>query len=176
MSGGAHSLTLVAEGPTFDWPIVLRRNDNGAQARICVDVTPLIGPSARSVANQRLSIDGQTGSTCVEMAGVDKTVVVHLSGDLPVEGDFKGPIGLVVETGCRYAGSLTYPEPVEIGFGVERLGSSSVTYRLGVFAKGAPDAAAEGHFTHVYVGREGRRPAPLPPAWRGKLEAILIQG
>jgi acyl-CoA thioester hydrolase len=84
------------------------------------------------------------------------------------------PIGLVVETGCRYAASLTYPEPVEIGLGVERLGTSSVTYRLGVFAKGAESAAAEGHFTHVYVDRESRRPAALPPAWRAKLETIKL--
>ena len=84
------------------------------------------------------------------------------------------PIGLVVETGCRYAGALTYPEPVEIGLGVERLGGSSVTYRLGVFAKGATEAAAEGRFTHVYVGRESRRPVPLPDAWRAKLETIRL--
>lgn len=87
------------------------------------------------------------------------------------------PIGLVVETGCRYAGSLAYPEPVEIGLGVERLGGSSVTYRLGVFAKDAAEAAAEGHFTHVYVGRESRRPVSLPEAWRAKLETIgLLAG
>jgi acyl-CoA thioester hydrolase len=86
------------------------------------------------------------------------------------------PIGLVVETGCRYAAPLTYPEPVEIGLGVERLGNSSVTYRIGVFAKGADEAAAEGHFTHVYVGRESRRPAPLPDAWRTKLETIRLGG
>jgi acyl-CoA thioester hydrolase len=86
------------------------------------------------------------------------------------------PIGLVVETGCRYAGSLTYPEPVEIGLGVERLGGSSVTYRLGVFARGAEEAAAEGHFTHVYVGRGSRRPVALPEAWRAKLEAIRLGG
>jgi acyl-CoA thioester hydrolase len=86
------------------------------------------------------------------------------------------PIGLVVETRCRYAGSLTYPEPVEIGLGVERLGGSSVTYRLGVFARGAEAAAAEGHFTHVYVGRESRRPVALPEAWRAKLEAIRLGG
>ena len=84
------------------------------------------------------------------------------------------PIGLVVETGCRYADSLAYPEPVEIGLGVERLGDSSVTYRLGVFAKGAEHAAAEGHFTHVYVGRESRRPVALPEAWRAKLDAIRL--
>lgn len=86
------------------------------------------------------------------------------------------PIGLVVETGCLYAGSLAYPEPVEIGLGVERLGGSSVTYRLGVFARGAAEAAAEGLFTHVYVGRESRRPVPLPEAWRAKLETIKLGG
>lgn len=85
------------------------------------------------------------------------------------------PIGLVVETGCRYAAPLTYPEPVEIGLGVERLGGSSVTYGLGVFAKGAEAPAAEGRFTHVYVDRESRRPALLPPAWRAGLESIRIR-
>ena len=85
------------------------------------------------------------------------------------------PIGLVVETGCRYADSITYPEPVELGLGVERLGNSSVTYRLGIFVKGEDEAAAEGHFTHVYVGRDSRRPMALPAAWRARLEAIRIR-
>lgn len=82
------------------------------------------------------------------------------------------PIGLVVETGCRYAAPLSYPEPVEVGLAVERLGTSSVTYRLGVFARGAEQAAAEGHFTHVYVNRATRRPVPLPEDWRHKLQQI----
>ena len=58
--------------------------------------------------------------------------------------------------------------------GVERLGHSSVRYRLGVFAKGAVEPAAEGHFIHVYVGRETRRPAALPSAWRAAFERIMI--
>ena len=82
------------------------------------------------------------------------------------------PIGLVVETGCRYAAPLSYPEPVEVGLAVERVGTSSVRYRIGVFAKGAADAAAEGHFVHVYVGRESRRPVALPEAWRDAFEGI----
>jgi acyl-CoA thioester hydrolase len=86
------------------------------------------------------------------------------------------PIGLVVETGCRYAAPLTYPEPVEIGLAVERLGTSSVTYRLGIFARGAAAAAAEGHFTHVYVDRASRRSVPLPAPWRAKLETIQMGG
>ena len=82
------------------------------------------------------------------------------------------PIGLVVETGCRYFAPLSYPGDVEVGLAVERLGSSSVTYRLGVFAKDHEDPAAEGHFTHVYVDRAGRRPTALPDAWRRKLETL----
>jgi acyl-CoA thioester hydrolase len=86
------------------------------------------------------------------------------------------PIGLVVETGCRYARPLAYPQPVEVGLAVERLGRSSVRSRLGVFAKGAEDAAAEGYFVHVYVGRESRRPVEVPEAWRGRLAALCLPG
>ena len=82
------------------------------------------------------------------------------------------PIGLVVETGCRYFAPLEYPGSVEIHLGVENLGSSSVTYRLGVFAPGAEKPAAEGYFTHVYVDRASRRPVALPDVWRTKLENI----
>ena len=96
------------------------------------------------------------------------------SGLLDIEkGD---PIGLVVETGCRYAMPLAFPEAVEIGLGVERLGTSSVTFRLGVFAQGSDAPAAEGHFTHVYVDRAGRRPAPLPGEWRDRLAGIQLGG
>ena len=84
------------------------------------------------------------------------------------------PIGLVVETGCRYRRPLSFPEPVEVGLAVERLGTSSVRYRLGVFAKGSGEPAAEGHFVHVYVDRETRRPVPLPEEWREKLAALIL--
>jgi acyl-CoA thioester hydrolase len=81
-------------------------------------------------------------------------------------------IGLVVETGCRYFAPLSFPGDVEVGIAIEKLGSSSVTYRLGVFAIGADSPAAEGHFTHVAVRRESRRPVPLPEQWRSALEAL----
>lgn len=82
------------------------------------------------------------------------------------------PIGLVVETGCRYARSIAYPEIVEIGLAVEHVGNSSVRYRLGVFRKGEPEPAAEGLFVHVYVDRANRRPVRLDEAWRRAFERI----
>ena len=87
------------------------------------------------------------------------------------EGD---PIGLVVETGCRYARPLSFPEPVEIGLAVDRIGKSSISYVLGVFAKNESEAAAEGRFTHVYVGRATRRPVEIPTSWRHELEALIV--
>ena len=82
------------------------------------------------------------------------------------------PIGLVVETGCRYARPLAYPESVDLGLAVDHVGKSSVRYSLGVFAKDENEAAAEGHFVHVYVGRESRKPVELPAAWRQAFESI----
>jgi acyl-CoA thioester hydrolase len=82
------------------------------------------------------------------------------------------PIGLVVETGCAYFAPLSFPGDVEVGIAVEKLGSSSVTYHIGIFAAGSSTPSAQGRFTHAYVDRESRRPAPLPDSWRAKLETL----
>jgi acyl-CoA thioester hydrolase len=71
-------------------------------------------------------------------------------------------IGLVVETHCNFFASLAFPEPVEAGLAVARVGSSSLRYDVGIFAVGADETAARGHFVHVYVDRRSRRPVPLP--------------
>lgn len=81
-------------------------------------------------------------------------------------------IGLVVATSCTYFAPLSFPDDVEIGLAVETVGSSSVTYRIGVFGAGDALASAQGRFTHVYVDREQRRPVPLPAHWRESLAAL----
>ena len=83
------------------------------------------------------------------------------------------PIALVVETGCSFFESLAFPEPVEVGLAVARLGTSSIRYRIGVFAQRAESAAAAGEFVHVVVDRETRRPVQIPADWRAKLETLL---
>jgi len=78
-------------------------------------------------------------------------------------------LGVVAESGCRYLAELRFPEPLFVGLAVTRLGNSSVTYRLGVFAEGRP-VAAVGHWVHVYVDRASRKPVPIPDAIRSLLE------
>lgn len=73
-------------------------------------------------------------------------------------------IGLVVETHCNYFESLAYPQALEAGVRVAHLGRSSVRYEVGIFAAGAPLAAACGHFVHVYVDRASQRPVAALPA------------
>jgi acyl-CoA thioester hydrolase len=82
------------------------------------------------------------------------------------------PIGLVVETSCSYAAPLAFPQDVEVGLVVAGLGRSSIRYRLGIFAVGEDQAAAQGEFVHVVVDRTSRRPVEIPPEWRSRLEAI----
>lgn len=81
-------------------------------------------------------------------------------------------IGLVVETRCSYFSQLAFPQQVEAGLRVGRIGSSSVRYEIGLFGAGAAQASAQGHFIHVYVDRATRRPAPLGAAQRNALERI----
>lgn len=94
-----------------------------------------------------------------------------------VESGFLEPatsevVGLVVETGCTYFESVAFPEVVEAAIAVERLGTSSVTYRIGIFRQGGEQAAAQGRFTHVYVQRAEQKPVPIPDALRAAMAAI----
>jgi acyl-CoA thioester hydrolase len=80
-------------------------------------------------------------------------------------------IGLVVETSCQYFAELRFPELVTAGIALEKLGTSSVVYRLALFGKDESPAAA-GRFVHVYVDRATRRPVPIPPAIRAALDLL----
>jgi acyl-CoA thioester hydrolase len=83
-------------------------------------------------------------------------------GALDIHG---GPtIGLVVETHCNYFAPLAFPQDVVAALRVAHVGSASVRYEIGLFAPGSDQAAAQGHFVHVYVDRDTRRPTALPPA------------
>jgi acyl-CoA thioester hydrolase len=81
-------------------------------------------------------------------------------------------IGVVVETSCRYFTELRFPEVVTAGIGLERLGSSSVVYRLALFGSGAEEPAAVGRFVHVYVDAQSRRPVTVPDEVHKALRAL----
>jgi acyl-CoA thioester hydrolase len=108
----------------------------------------------------------------VYYAYFDTVVNEHLirEGGLDIAAD--PCIGLVVETTCRYYRSLSFPDVVDAGLRVERLGTSSVTYAIGLFRAGDDEAAASGRFVHVWVDRATQRPAPLPARIRAVLEAL----
>ncbi len=91
------------------------------------------------------------------------------SGALSVPG---GPvIGVVAETACRYFAAVGFPETVETGLSVARIGRSAVTYRLALWGAAA-EAAAVCRYVHVYVDAATRRPAPLPQPLRAALESV----
>lgn len=81
-------------------------------------------------------------------------------------------IGVVVNSGCTYRKPVAYPQTLEAGLRVDRLGNSSVQYGLAIFAEGDQDACAFGHFVHVFVHRKTNLPVPIPPDIRIALERI----
>ena len=81
-------------------------------------------------------------------------------------------IGLVVESGCTYFESVAFPDQLEAGIAVAHLGRSSVRYRIGIFKAGVDQAAAQGHFVHVYVDRATQRPVEIPSKTRVMLSEL----
>jgi acyl-CoA thioester hydrolase len=104
----------------------------------------------------------------------DTAVNEHLicEGGLDIQGGAE--VGLVVETTCRFHRPLTFPEVLDVGLCVARLGTSSVIYEIGIFRRGDDAPAATGRFVHVWVDRATTRPVSVP----GRIRAALapLQG
>ena len=106
----------------------------------------------------------------------DTVVNEHLisAGGLDIVSD--PVVGYVVETQCSYRKPLAFPEAIEAGMRVVKLGTSSVTYEIGIFRQGDDDASATGRFVHVWVDRATQRSAPIPPKIRAALEPLVVAG
>ena len=96
--------------------------------------------------------------------------LIDMAGLVPGQSE---EIGLVVETNCRFLAEISFPETIEAGIFVSKLGNSSVVYQIGLFKEGKADPAALGHFVHVYVNRQTRRPVTMPERVRDALHPLL---
>ena len=103
----------------------------------------------------------------------DTAVNEHLvrAGVLDIEKS--KTIGVVVETACRFHKALCFPDAIEAGLRVSKLGNSSVKYEIGLFRQGEDEPSASGHFVHVWVDRATRRPASVPKKVRAALELLV---
>lgn len=81
-------------------------------------------------------------------------------------------IGLVVETRCNYFDPISFPDEITSGIRVEKIGKSSVRYGIGLFKRDDINAAAQGHFVHVYVDRFTKKPVPISPEMKAVLNDI----
>ena len=102
----------------------------------------------------------------------DTVVNAHLIDQGVLDIHAGETIGLVIETQCNYFASVAFPQTVEAGLRVARIGKSSVRYEVGLFIQGEELTAAKGHFVHVYVDRANRRPTALPAPLQSVLEAL----
>lgn len=86
----------------------------------------------------------------------------------------KNPVGMVVETGCRFHAEIAFPDVLDVGVRVRKLGNSAVTYEVGIFKQGRDAVSATGHFVHVYVRPGEMKPVPIPDHVRTELERLLV--
>jgi len=102
----------------------------------------------------------------------DSAVNAYLieAGGLDIHGG--EVVGFVVSSSCDYFASIAFPDAIDIGLRVGKLGNSSVQYELAVFKAGEEEACAAGRFVHVFVDRASNRPVPIPPALRSALARL----
>lgn len=103
----------------------------------------------------------------------DTVVNKHLVDEAELDPETTPVVGLVVETRCQFKKELAFPEVIDAGMRVKRLGRSSIVYEIGLFKQGDEEAAAFGHFVHVYVDRESRQTVPVPERVRRAVASLV---
>lgn len=109
----------------------------------------------------------------VYYAAMDSAVnawMIREAGLDPLSGD---TIALCVASSCEFHASAGFPDRLEVGIGVERLGTTSVTWRLAILRDGDDEPIADGRFVHVFVDAEDRRPRRVPAPIRAAIESLL---
>ena len=104
----------------------------------------------------------------------DTVVNEHLIHEGGLDIRAGSAMGLVVETRCLFHRPLSFPQIIDAGLRVAKLGNSSVTYDIGLFERSADSPAATGYIVHVWVERSTRRPTPVPAAIRAALAPLLV--
>lgn len=86
-------------------------------------------------------------------------------------------LGVVAQTSCQYLGSLSFPDQLQVGVRVSRLGRSSITYDLAIFREDgdALELAATGTFVHVYVDAQTREPIEIPEIIRTAAATLVTE-
>ena len=82
-------------------------------------------------------------------------------------------IYLVVKTSCTYFEQISYPEKVDVGIRISKLGNSSLIYKIGIFKKNSYFASASGKFVHVNVLKRDCKPISIDLKSREKFMKIM---
>ena len=104
-------------------------------------------------------------------AAMDTTINVWLIRSAGFDPETADAIALCVSSGCEFVASASFPDALEIGLRAGRVGTTSVTWELGVLRAG--EVIAAGTFVHVFVDRATRRPVPIPAGIRAAIEREL---
>ena len=106
---------------------------------------------------------------------IDSIVNKYLIEECSLQPSSSSLIGFVVRSDCEFYSPISYPKKISVGLVVQRIGNSSVDYRVGIFADEEKEtkASAVGGFTHVFVNRQTQKSASIPSQMRWKLVRIL---
>ena len=110
----------------------------------------------------------------VYYAAMDTAVnafMIREGGLEPIGG---AAIALCAASSCEFRASAGFPEPLEVGIGIERLGTTSISWALGILRPGEDEPIATGRFVHVFVDAATRRPTPVPASVRSAIETLIL--
>ena len=105
----------------------------------------------------------------------DTVIGEYLISQAGLDYTYGSVVGFAVETHCQFLKPIRFPDVLDVGLRVAKMGSSSVRYEIGIFKESEHDLSAVGYFVHVFVDKKTERPTALPHAYRSALERLIVR-
>lgn len=101
-------------------------------------------------------------------------IMRYLEVDCGVDVSAHGVRCFSVENMCRYIRPVKYPDTLNAGLRVGKLGNSSCRYEVGLFIEGQQSVSATGYFTDVFVDTQTEKPVTIPDPIRDVLHRLTF--
>lgn len=83
-------------------------------------------------------------------------------------------LAFCIASSCRFIEPASFPDTLDVTLRAGKVGTTSITWALDMFRGSDGAQVATGEFTHVFVGRESKRPVPIPASLKAAVESELV--
>ena len=112
----------------------------------------------------------------VYYTAMDTTITSWLISGGHFDIETSDTLAFCISSSCRFIEPAAFPDTLTVELRAGKVGTTSIAWALDLFRASDGTRVATGEFVHVFVGRDSKRPVPVPDGLRAAVLQELVGG